>query len=283
MGSAALVLRLLAAAASLAATVGCGSPQWREDPSDWWSEGTDYDVMEPVVFTETPYTFPADPDVGVGALLDEVFPVDFWTAAYGSEDQYPAGSLCESYVDDALPFELDAVVTILPDFYFKTSGCTSDDEKYYGSYFVQDATGGILILGDSKVAHFDMGDRIRLSVRGARTSYDLNMVTAHDVIEVVEHDVPIFYEPATGTLGAEHIGRVTRVSGVVTSEPDTFGAFQLEAEDGTTYDVTIDSELTKRGITVEPGQRVEATGPVLFSFDIYAVIVMRVGQLTVLE
>jgi hypothetical protein len=70
---------------------------------------------------------------------------------------------------------------------------------------------------------------------------------------------------------------------VVTSEPDTFGAFQLEAEDGTTYDVTIDSELTKRGITVEPGQRVEATGPVLFSFDIYAVIVMRVGQLTVLE
>jgi hypothetical protein len=257
----------------------CGNLGWREDPSEWYDPGVDLDVTEPVEFTDVNYDFPTDPTQGIGALADTVFPIDFWTAAYGADDQYPAGGLCESYVEDALPAVVEGVVTILPDFYFKTSGCTIDDEKYYGSYFLQDATGALFVLGDSKVAHFDMGDRIRINVRGCKTSYDLDMVSAHDVVEIVERGLPIYYEVADAPFGLSDIAQVKRVSGTVVTEPDTFGEFSVESDDGTTWSVALDSELSRRDIEIEIGQRLQATGPVIYSFDVFSVVIMRVGQL----
>lgn len=261
----------------------CGNLGWREDPDAWFDEGTQYDVTEPVEFTDQNYAFPARVEDGIATLQDAVFPIDFWTAAYAEGDQYPEGNDCESYVDPALPFEVVGVVTILPDFYFKTTGCGYDDEKYYGSYFIQDGTGGLFVLGDSKVAHFDMGDKIRMMVRGAKTSYELNMVAAHDVIEVVERDVPIYYEMADGPLSLEDIGLVKRVSGTVMSTPDTFGEFTVLAEDGTEHSVALDSELSRRDVEIEEGMRIQATGPVMFSYDVFSIVIMRIGQLEWLD
>ncbi len=34
----------------------------------------------------------------------------------------------------------------------RSHGCDDGDEKFYGAFFIQDRTGGLFVLGDSKVA-----------------------------------------------------------------------------------------------------------------------------------
>ena len=233
----------------------CSTYNTRENSDDWYDWGVALDVEEPVAFTETPYGFPSDAATSIDALSSAIFPVDWWTSVYGPDDLYSDESGCQSQVNYSLPFTIEGVVTILPDYYFKTLGCDGD-EKYYGSYFIQDNSGGIFILGDSKVAHFDMGDRIKLTVRGGRSSYDLNMVTAHDDIATVQ-----------------------RVEGEVMTEPDTFGAFTLADTNGATYTIQLDSELNRRGVTFSPGHKLRATGPLIYSYSEFAVVIMRIGQL----
>ena len=50
----------------------------------------------------------------------------------------------------------------------------------------------------------------------------------------------------------------------------------------TEYKLSLDQELSRRGIEFPVGTRIRATGPVLFSFDEYTIIVMRVGQIEAL-
>lgn len=264
-----------------AACEGRGTP---EDALSWYGSGTAQDVEEAVAFTDVAYDFPVDTTAGLGGLLDAVFPVSGDGIAYAEGDQFGGGTDCDAQIEDALPWELEAVVTIHPRFYFKTDGCGFDsDEKYYGSFFAEDATGGVFVLGDTKVADFEAGTRVRLRVRGVRTAFDLNMVYAHDVIEVVERDVPVFYTPATGSLGDADVGEVRRVEGVVVTEPDTFGEFQVEADDGTFYSVSLDSELNRRGVSYPLGRRIQATGPVLYSYSLYSLIIMEKGQIILLD
>ena len=135
------------------------------------------------------------------------------------------------------------------------------------------------MLGDSKVAHFDMGDRIKLTVRGGRTSYDLDMVIAHDVEEVVSHSNAIYFEEANSAFGLDDIARVVRVEGTVTTHPDTFGEFTLQSDAGTNWSVQLDSELNRRGVSFAPGDRLRATGPVIYSYSLLSVVIMRIGQL----
>jgi hypothetical protein len=256
----------------------CSTYNTRENSDDWYDWGVALDVEEPVAFTETPYGFPSDAATSIDALSSAIFPVDWWTSVYGPDDLYSDESGCQSQVNYSLPFTIEGVVTILPDYYFKTLGCDGD-EKYYGSYFIQDNSGGIFILGDSKVAHFDMGDRIKLTVRGGRSSYDLNMVTAHDVVEIVEHDNEIYFQRPTGPFSIDDIATVQRVEGEVMTEPDTFGAFTLADTNGATYTIQLDSELNRRGVTFSPGHKLRATGPLIYSYSEFAVVIMRIGQL----
>ena len=267
----------------LSLVIGCSAPHWRENPDDWFDAGTQVEVEEPVEFTDQPYAFPVNDADGIGALGGALFPVDWWTVVYSADDQYPEGTDCESSISQSLPFEVEGVVTILPDFYFKTDGCTYDDEKFYGSYFIEDRTGGLFILGDSKVAHFDMGDKVRMLVRGARTAWDMDMVVAHDVLEVVERDLPIAYETKTTALGASDISRVKRMVGTVQTDPDTFGEVLLATDDGVEFHMALDSELNRRDVSWPVGSRLQVTGPVLFSYDVYALVIMRVGQVELLE
>lgn len=264
------------------ALAGCAPSDGPPDANDWYDQGSGYDVAEPVEFTRTAYDFPSNAADGIGPLSDAIFPVDNYVIAFGPDDQFPSDSSCESVVDTNLPSEVEGVVTIHPRFYLKTSGCV-DDEKYYGSFFIQDKTGGFFVLGDSKVAHFDIGDKVRMKVRGARSAFDLNMIYAHDILEVERTDGAVYFEEPTGPLGPDHVAKVQRVSGVVTTDPDTFGEFLVEADDGTRYAVSLDSELNRRGVAYSIGTRIQATGPVLYSYSTYSVIIMNIGQVTVLD
>jgi hypothetical protein len=255
------------------------------DYLSWYDEGTDVGVEEVMTFTDEPYGFPADTDEGIGALIDAVFPVSSDTISYAEDDQFGEDTDCSSRVESALPMVIEGVVTVHPRYYFKTNGCdAASDEKYYGSFFIEDATGGVFVLGDSKVAHFDVGAKVRMTVRGVRTAFDLDMVYAHD-IEEIYHDESqaIYYQPASGSLGASDVGEVRRIEGVVTTDKDTFGEFLVESDDGQSYSVSLDVELNRRGVSYPIDSRVQVTGPVLLSYSAYTIIVMKKGQVSILD
>lgn len=273
--------------------VACSEPLRGENSDEWYDDGVGQDVEEPVLFTDVPYDFPVAAGDGIGFLNSDLFPVPAGSSgsdrvAWGSVDVTGRTSGCQRLTVTELPMVIEAIATIHPRYYFKSSGCDWDsDEKYYGSFFVQDRTGGVFVLGDTKVAHFVQGDRIRIRARAAKTSFGLNMIYAWDELEVIEHDVPIYYQHPTDTFeamkaaGTDPIGRVYRVTGEVVVPADTFGEFVIEDDLGRRYSVALDVELNRRGVDYPLGSRITVTGPVLYSFSAYSIIVMRVGQVTV--
>lgn len=275
---------------------GCAPYREPEDPSGWYDSGTQLDVIEPVEWTDQPYDFPADPSDGVAEVIGMALDApDTDTIVYAPGDGFPDGD-CESTDDARLPFEIEGVVTLFPRYYVKTSGCDrNSDEKYYGSYFIQDGTGGIFVLGDSKVAHFDMGDRVRLKVRGVRAAYSgieetpLPTVYAHDLVEADLVGQAVYFQALDRDPGPDDIGQTFRVSGTVTGPMSTFGElpfrpdYLAEGEEmGVPFHIKLDQELTRRGWEFFEGDRLQVTGPLLLSYSEYSLVVMKLGQVELL-
>lgn len=276
-------LGALAVISSLVLLAACADVRDGENTNKWFDEATPYDVMEPVAFTDVPYDFPA---AGAPGIADLVVPPDFETL-FGPDDMPPAG--CSDWgTDDSLPMEIEGVVTAHPRVYIKLDGCVpsgsdvDSDEKYYGSYFIQDNTGGRFVLGDSKVAHFDMGDHIRLRVRGMRTNFGQVMIAAHDVTDIERGPMPIYYEQTDQEFTEADDGKVMRVVGTVNREMDTFGAFGITGDNLQEWEVGLDSELNRRGVSYPIGARIQVTAPVQNSFGLH-LVVMRVGQVEMLD
>ena len=265
---------------------GCAAPNDGEVPSDWWQEGDDFDVIEHVEFTDQPYDFTGQTPIG-----DLVDPNDF-SVVFGSDEDLQVGQ-CDGWsTTDNLPVEITGIVTIHPRLYSKKSGCDPistdrvypSDEKYYGSYFIEDASGGMFVLGDTKVAHFDHGDRVTLKVRAVKKEFGTQMISTHDVVRVEPGPEPISFKMASGVLDEETTGEVYRVSGRVITEQDTFGQLQIEAADGTIYDLSVDSELSRRGLNLPVGGMVQVTGPVSNGFQsVKQVVIMMLGQVCTTE
>jgi hypothetical protein len=247
------------------------------------------DVVEPVEFTDAGYAYP-EQGPGVADLANIV---EDFTRFYAPEDEPPDANCGDWLTTAELPRELWVMATIHPRYYFKTDGCNSQadegdsEEKYYGSFFIEDSTGGIFVLGDSKVAHFEMGDRVKIRIRGVQRLFGLNMVVAHDIIEIDRGPYPIHYTEAPPLDFGEYpdeswLGKTVRIEGEVTSDPDTFGEFSVLGDNGSTYLVALDTELNRRKVYYEIGTRIRATGPVQRAFG-DKIIIMRKGQIEVLE
>lgn len=264
----------------------CEMRESGEDWTGWYDEGSDLDVTEPIEWTDQNYDLAAVDGVqDISDLQDAVFPGADGALVYGSGDELSSDSDCSVETDSALPMTVQGIVTLHPRFYFKTNGCDrASDEKYYGSYFIQDGTGGLFVLGDSKVAHFDVGDRVEMQVRGIKTNFDLDMIYAHDIVRVERDASPVYYEIAEGSaLNDDDVGQVRRVTGEITQAADNFGEFKVTDDSGTIHTVSLDAEINRRGFGFDVGTRVQATGPVLYSYSAYTIVIMNVGQLTELE
>ncbi len=289
--------RLVGFCGLTALTACVGTRDGVENPDGWFDDGSQIGVEEFVAFTDVNYDI-AEGD-GIRGLKDAVFPVAAGgagrdTLVFGADDSSAEAGGCALETNRELPYIVEGIATAHPRFYFKSSGCEWDsDEKYYGSFFIQDETGGQMVLGDTKVAKFDMGDRVRILVRGVKTSFELDMVYSYDLIDIVERAQPIFYEEIDREFRcdlAEPIdwdecdtGRVKRVTGTVVTDKDTFGEFAIESDDGIRWSIGLDVELNRRGINYPIGTRITATGPVLYSFSAYSLVVMRKGQIQVLD
>jgi hypothetical protein len=257
-----------------------GDPEPLEDTGDWWTPAEPLEVQETIRWTESAYgDLPGD-GVGIAQALDPVLPADGTVYApgdaFGEED-------CDVGVSGDLPVEIEGIVTLHPRWYMKLDGCNRGEEKYYGNWFIEDDTGGMFIVGDTRVAHFDVGDRVRLRVRAVRTNFGMDMIYAHDVLEVSREARPVRYAWANDGLDQDDIGRVRRVRGVIEAGPDTFGELVLRTDDGAEVLLNLDAQMNRRRAYPEVGQTVCATGPVLYSFSEYSIVIMRIGQIAVIE
>lgn len=278
---------------------------------DWYDPGTEFDLEEPVRFTDVNYDF-----VGTDPIETIPTPGDFETWFAPSD---PPPSQCSGWrTDSALPLEITGIVTVYPRMYMKVPGClpaddfsVDSDQKFYGSFYLQDRTGGFFVLGNTRVAHFDMGDRITLRVRALKEYFDSVMVPTWDLVDVQRDDEAIYYrEVSDRVLGPEDQAEVVRVTGVVAGEMSNFGEIYLCAGDDpdTTlvrdptrsndmvpacalssvtsppwFKVGLDVELQRRGHRYAPGEHIQVTGPAHLSFGDYQVTVMRLGQIERLD
>lgn len=279
----------------LLALAACSAPRGAEDPTDWYDVGSPYDPEEPVAFTTEPYGLPAAGAPGIAALLYPLFPTPFGNVVAASA--VPDGAPCGGWPTTAsLPVEVTGVVTILPQFYVKSSGCTGD-EKFYTSYFIEDDSGGVMVLGNSRAASFDAGDVVTLRVDSLQTSYDNRMIYGHEILDVQRVGRPIHYEVKQAPFEVGDIGRVKRVTGTVVQSPDGFGTFYLhpdgqaapcvppateDEEPAGCAVLTLSTELNRRPIEIDVGERLVATGPIAQSFG-NKLIITRLGQLERLD
>jgi len=263
--------------------IACGPPEGGlPDVSDAWSAAEPYDVQETVRFTTDDYDLPGT-GTTIGQMKDRFLPTQNGDLLVASNDAFAQEADCDfvSTTSD-LPVEVEGVVTLHPRWYMKLSGCNRSDEKYYGNYFIEDDSTGIFVVGDSKVAHFDMGDRVTLRVRGLRTNFGYDMVYVHDVVEVNREARPIKYAWVDGELSPSDAGEVRRVRGEMITEPGTFGEFTVLSDEGAEVKVNLDAEINRRRQYPAVGSTICATGPVQNSFGL-SIVIMRLGQLAVVE
>lgn len=311
-------------AAACALLAGCADADTSDD-GDYYHEPEEESVEEPLDFTDD-----EDAYDGIGgemsiAELQDLYEDDE-TVWYGLApgDPYPQGD--EHVLDedcdpgpfeniaaevDELPETIEGVATLHPRYLQNVPVC-GQEQRYYGSYFLQDDSGGILVLKNSRIADFTFGNRVRLRVRGIVKHFETPAVLVHDEQEVVEPDTThdLYYEDADGELGDDDAGEVRRVRGEVVQAPtnDNFNEMILESPDGDEHFVSIDRELGRRGVEFDaresnpedqdgvdrhPGEEdeqdddqgecVQVTGPVQNAYDTYQVIVYRLGQIERLD
>ncbi|MFW5966708.1 MAG: hypothetical protein ACOCV2_04270 [Persicimonas sp.] len=296
----------------------------RGDDRDFYHEGEDESVDEPLEFTDDEDAYDGISGSMTIEDLQGLFDDDqFVWYGLSPDDPYPQGD--EQILDEdcdpgqfenianeveELPDHIEGVVTHHPRLLHNAPVC-GEEQRYYGSYYLQDETGGILVLKNSRIADFTFGNRVRIRVRGIIQHFDTPAVLVHDEQEVIEPDEhePIMYEEADGELDEDDVGEVRRVRGEVVQAPtnDNFNEMLLEGNDGEEFAVSIDRELGRRGVSFdarttnpedqdgvdtdpraedeedEQGECVEVTGPVRHSFDMYQVLVYRLGQVERLE
>ncbi len=167
---------------------------------------------------------------------------------FASPEFEDAPQVCSSWSNEViadLPMDIEVVVTLYPRQYQKVSIC-GQDERHYGSYTVEDDTGGMLVLRDGRVAEFTYGDRITLRVHAVTLTFgrdlDTRAILVADVLPAeqprVEEDGgevlvrEILYEEASEPFGTENVGKVYQVDGYVHEAPtnDNFGSMILTSK-----------------------------------------------------
>ncbi len=256
-------------------------------------------------YTDEPYTFQGTTPIADVIALTESD--DFVWQGFEPDSPFPVTGDCDAdrgfdqipSVVRELPLTIEGVVTLHPRYFQKHAIC-GQDERFYGSFFIQDETGGILVLKDSRLADFTYGNKVRLRVRALmsnRFGEGFRAVLAYDSQEIIERDddadeplylqdkFPIYYDAIDRAFEGTDIGLVKRITAVVTSEANNnnFSELRLESEDGSIqWLASLDRELALRNPPLTVGRKVQVTGPVLDSFGL-RMIIASFGQIEFLS
>jgi hypothetical protein len=156
---------------------------------------------------------------------------------FSSAEMAEAADRCADWSSQglsALPMEIEAVVTLHPRQYQKIPVC-DQDERHYGTYTIEDDTGGLLVLRDSRVATFTYGDRVKLTVHAIMLTFGGDLDTRAILVADVEPTTQkrerdpetgadqivreILYNRKATTFGTEDVAQVKQVEGYVLVPP----------------------------------------------------------------
>lgn len=221
------LLRSAVALLLAVAAVGCDDELTADYANPTFDDGTEREVSEPVPFAErdegTMYGLPRDGQASIADLL-ALMPVDGVPdgdpTLFVAPDDQPTTDQCEgggATVLDGLPMVIEGVVTLHPRQYLKVPIC-GQDERNYGSWVIEDDTGGIVMLRDGRVAPYTFGDRVRVTVRGVLELNGGDPTTRAVVIadvEALDASGDVLYSLQETPFSADDVGRTRRVEGYV--------------------------------------------------------------------
>jgi hypothetical protein len=297
------VLGLLVACVAFQSS--CVPSEPTDDPRDpnYYDQGEQVPVTEPIEFTEQNYD-DVSGDLTISDLRDLRDENAFVWYGYSPLDPYPLGDT-RAHGQDCSPIAaFENVVTEVPEFPATIEGvvthhprllrsprvCAGED-RFYGSYYLQDETGGILVYKDSRVADFTFGDRVTIRVRGMAAQNFSSMpagvvgVLAYDNENVVERDLPVYFEETDEDFTAADVAQVRRIRGEVIQEPTNtnFNSMTLASlNTDATWSVSLDREISRRSYTFEAGEVVELTGVVADNFGL-TMLIYSLGQIERIE
>ena len=282
-----------------AAAVGCGDPSEPLDDGDYFDHHVDdVSVSESVEFTDEEYEEgELSGEMTIEELRDLIpGPAPVWTGFFS---EFPVDGDCDPddednftapVVVDELPAEIEGVVTLHPR-YFQSFDFCGTRQRYQGTYIIQDETAGIHVLRDSRIGNVDVGDHVRLNVRGVARRFSTEAIIAFDPEErLTERDdpVPVFFEELERRFSEDEDDyQVRRIRGEVVVEPtnQNFNEMIIESEEDSTirWTSSLDRELGNRGVGPKEGDIVELTGPVVPGFDDMEMLIARLGQINTIE
>jgi hypothetical protein len=310
--------RSLFAIAALALLASCADTDEGLNPAEIderYGDVTTTPVVEPYETTEQNYDFTGPTSIGDLKDLFE-FPtistangplVVPWFGLSPGDPRPNPDAACGTFDNEVaevteLPVTIEGVVTLHPRFFKKVNFCGSD-ERYYGAYFIQDSTGGLLVLKDTRIADFDAGDRISLRVRGISQQFGSRDIMIWDEEQVISQDNAIYADPVDDIPTVDDVGNVVKVRGIVVEPPtnSNFNNVCLMPEGSTDTSVcdprclssdqcfgyilaAFDREIGQRNPDpIEAGDLVELRGPVNDGFDGPTILIAEEGQYDIIE
>ena len=202
----------------------------RPTTAERWPETVEQrSVEEPVTFasrdTGALYGLPSGGNVSISDLINVLPSEDVARDApkfYSSAAQTLTCTNGRTTTVDSLPMTVEGIVTIPGTYYIKVSVC-DQEEKFYGSFAIEDDTGGILVLRDSRVAQVQPGDRVRMTVHTLVIADNLGNINSRAILsydlEKLPEPSPVVFAERTDAFGVSDIGRTRRISGHILDYP----------------------------------------------------------------
>jgi hypothetical protein len=209
---------------------GCATDDPDIDPSDRWPEsGEQRSVSEPVPLADRNEGLSYQlPQPGLPSIQDliAVLPeedVGRDEPKFFSSAEQPLSCINGRTTRSAnLPMTIEGVVTIPGTYYIKVSVC-DQEEKFYGSYVIEDDTAGIMVLRDSRVAQVQPGDVVRMTVHTMVISDNLGRVDSRAVLsyelEILAQKKDVLYERTQSPLTTDDVGKTRQVEGFALEKP----------------------------------------------------------------
>ncbi len=237
-----IVIAAVACAFALAATA-CVEPR-TELLSD-----EDIYVLEPwTTVAEQPVSYEARsparsyglPEAGQASIADLIAVIEANrddSSYFFAEDRFASGDVpladCRfdaAVATDQFPMRITGVVTHHPRRFVKVEVCDrEEDERFWGTFVIEDDTGGIVVLRPGRSANFTFGDRITLDVYGAMLTFGLDADTRAILsYDIVDHtgvaddeafDRTMLYEAIDRPFDASDSSEVRRIEGYTYQSP----------------------------------------------------------------
>ena len=204
--------------------VSCGVDMDNRPSSEerWPESGRQRDVSElvPIVERTQPQEYGL-PQPGKRSIADLIALLPGEDVSFGP-NYFPWGRQPLQCLNDrTIPqegasFTFEGVVTIPGTYYVKASIC-DQEERFYGSFVVEDDTGGILVLRDSRVAQVQPGDVVEITVHSAvlvsvYSFFESRAIYSYDMV-IKPQKKPVLFETLTVPFDETHIGQTKRVTG----------------------------------------------------------------------